>query len=570
MTTLVHRARAAGAALALTLFLLAGALSPGRAQSCTGSSTINDSTTTGALPQMGRLTQNGVASSCASAKTFPGVADTNQRNAKIYSFVNNNNAPACITVTLNAGSCTGASGLFSAAYAGYNPGNISMNYLADIGASPNPTRSYSFNVPATSDFQVVVYQVNTNQSCASFTLTASGTGCPPVSNMLISEFRFGVDSTAPNADLDEYIELCNNTDAPLTVTTSDGSAGWALVAADGVPRFVVPTGTIIPARGHYLGVNSGGYSLAAYPAGNGTTATGDATYTLDIPITSGVALFNTANPATFDLAHRLDAIGFSNVPFLYRENGLTTRPVSSGGTSYFHVRRMSTGLPQDTGDNQNDFALVSLVPDFSAVLGAPGPENLSSPIQRNAQLKASYIDPASPASCTDAALACARVRDTTPNPANFSTFGTLSLRRRFTNNTLQPVTRLRFRVVDITTLIGGTGVPAGTADLRVLNSSDITVTKAGGGTLSVTGLTREEPPTQFQGGGLNTSLSVGTITLAQPLLPGNTIDIQFLLGVQQTGTYRFFVNVEALTAPPIVTAPQKSPRKLLAPAQLRP
>lgn len=564
MPSIASFARADVAAFVVTLFLLAGAMSPVSAQTCTGSSTINDSTVSGAAPQMGRLTQNGIASSCASAKPFPGIADTNIRNAKIYSFVNNTNATACITVTLNAGSCVGATALFSAAYTSYNPTDISQNYLGDIGASPNPTRSYSFNVAANSDFQVVVYNVNTGQTCSGFTLTVSGFGCPPVSNMLISEFRFGIDSTAPNANLDEYIELYNNTDAPLVVATTDGSEGWALVAADGVTRFVVPNGTIIPARGHFLGVNSIGYSLANY-GGTGAAA-GDATYTTDIPLVSGggIALFSTANPANFTLANRLDAVGFVNVPFLYRENGLTTFPVSSSGTSYFQVRSMTTGLPQDSGDNENDFVLVTEGSDFGAILGAPGPENLSNPIQRNAQIKASYIDPASPASCTNPTLACGRVRDTTPNPGNFSTFGTLSIRRRFTNNTGAPVTRLRFRVVDITTSIGGTGVPAGTADLRVLSSSNITVTTAGGGTLNVQGLTREEPPVQFNGGGLNTSLLAGIINLALPLAPGNSIDVHFLLGVQQTGFFRFFVNVEALTMliPPNL---QRQPLKVLMP-----
>ena len=548
------------AALAI-IFCLIFMQASTRAQTCTGSTTINDSTTSGAFQQVGRLTQNGVASSCASAKAFPGVADTNLRNARSYSFVNNTNATACITVTLDAGSCAGATALFSAAYAGYNPSDISMNYLGDIGASPSPSRSYSFNVAANSEFQVVVYQVNTNQTCPAFTLTVAGFGCPPVSNMLISEFRFGVDSPAPNANLDEYIELYNNTDAPLVVATTDGSSGWALVAADGVTRFVVPVGTIIPARGHYLGVNSLGYSLANY-GGTGAAA-GDVTYTTDIPLVSGggVALFNTSNPANFTLANRLDAVGFLNVPSLYRENGLTTFPVSSNGTNYFQVRSMATGFPRDTGDNEADFILTSQTPDFGTPLGAPGPENLASPIQRNLQIKASYIDPGSPASCTDPTLACARVRDNTPNPGNLSTFGTISFRRRFTNNTGQFVTRLRFRVVDITTLIGGTGVPAGTADLRVISSSTSSVILSGGGMSTVQGLTREEPPVQPNGGGLNTSLSAATVTLATPLAPGASIDVNLLLGVQQTGTFRFFVNVEALTfvAPP--PRPQRLPKR---------
>jgi hypothetical protein len=60
---------------------------------------------------------------------------------------------------------------------------------------------------------------------------------------------------------------------------------------------------------------------------------------------------------------------------------------------------------------------------------------------------------------------------------------------------------------------------------------------------TVNGLTLEQPP-QPNGGGLNS-----TLTVALPgggLAPGNSIDVQFLLGVQEQGTFKFFVNVEAL------------------------
>jgi len=41
-------------------------------------------------------------------------------------------------------------------------------------------------------------------------------------------------------------------------------------------------------------------------------------------------------------------------------------------------------------------------------------------------------------------------------------------------------------------------------------------------------------------------MSAGTITLATPLANGASINLQFLLGVQQTGSFKFFINVEAL------------------------
>ena len=85
-------------------------------------------------------------------------------------------------------------------------------------------------------------------------------------------------------------------------------------------------------RGHYLCTNSGGYSLASYPAGNGTTATGDATYTTDIPDNAGIAIFNNdTGGGSYSLANRLDAVGStSEANTLYKEGSghLTLMPSS--------------------------------------------------------------------------------------------------------------------------------------------------------------------------------------------------------------------------------------------------
>ncbi len=184
-----------------------------------------------------------------------------------------------------------------------------------------------------------------------------------------------------------------------------------------------------------------------------------------------------------------------------------------------------TGVPKDTEDNAADFTV-----------GAPGPENITSPINRNAQIKASLLDPLVPSTS-----APNRVRDPTPDQANFAPFGTLAIRRTFTNQTGAPVTRLRFRIVDITTFPSDPG----TADVRGRSSPQITIPTSQGNKL-VQGLTVEFPGVDLNAVN-NSSLSVDTLTLAQPLAPGASVNVQFLLNVQQTGVFRFFVNVEALT-----------------------
>ena len=149
-------------------------------------------------------------------------------------------------------------------------------------------------------------------------------------------------------------------------------------------------------------------------------------------------------------------------------------------------------------------------------------------------------------SCVGATVAPNRVRDLTSDPAEINvTFGTLTVRRKFTNNTSANVTRLRFRIVDPTTFPS----PTGTADLRALTSTATVVSissACGGGTTTVQGTTLEQPPLQTSGGGFNSSMSAGTVTLATPIAPGASINVQFRLGVEQTGAFRFFVTVEVL------------------------
>ena len=371
--------------------------------------------------------------------------------------------------------------------------------------------------------------------------------------LIISEFRV----RGPNGLNDEFIEIYNNSGADHTV--AGGGTGYAVAASDGVARCVIPNGTVIPNRGHYLCVNSVGYSLASYPAGNGTTATGDATYTTDIADNAGIAIFNTSVAASFTLANRLDAVGSTTeANTLYKEGtgypALTPfsidysfyRDNCGKGGSITTFGPCTIDTPKDTNNNAADFIFVDTNGTSAGAgqrLGAPGPENLSSPIQRNASFTVNLLDvcvaPASPPN---------RVRDFTSDPPNNSTFGTLDIRRTVINNTGGNVTRLRFRVIDVTTF----PAPSGIADLRPRTSTAVVVTvdrpPCGSGTSNVTvqGTALEQPPSQPNGGGFNSSMSAGTVTLATPIANGASVDVRFLLGIQQTGSFKFFVNVEAL------------------------
>jgi hypothetical protein len=408
-------------------------------------------------------------------------------------------------------------------------------------------------------------------------LAVTNTGA--AGGLIISEFRL----RGPAGPQDEYVEIYNASGSPVTVQAGDGSLGYGLFASDGTLRFYLPNGTLIPARGHYLGVNTGGYSLSSYPAGTSTTATGDATYTTDIADNAGIALFNTTDQTHLFTATRFDAAG-SNVEgsSLFKEGG-GYPAVTAAGLEYAFVRDMcgkggSTaaggpcpvdGLPKDTNNNAADFIFVDTTGTdigAGARIGAPGPENSHSPVQRNDTMTFSLLDPA-------ASLASPpnRVRNPTPDTpsAALGPFGTLSIRRTVTNNTGQAVTRLRFRIIDIST----SPAPLGTADLRAVTSgtTPMTVTITGPNTAcpsnncTVQQTTLETPPTQSAGGGFNSTLSVSavgpgpaagpstsdvSVALGTPIPPGGSVNVQFLLGVRQTGIFRIFVNVEAETAAP--------------------
>ncbi|HEY0430985.1 MAG TPA: pre-peptidase C-terminal domain-containing protein [Pyrinomonadaceae bacterium] len=368
------------------------------------------------------------------------------------------------------------------------------------------------------------------------------------SPLIISEFRV----RGPSGANDEFVEVYNNSDTSTTVASQVGS-GFAVAASDATVRCTIPNGTVIPGRGHYLCTNSLAYSLGGY-------ATGDATYTTDIPDNAGVALFNNNVPANFILANRLDAVGStSEANTLYKE-GTGYPALTPFSIDYAFVRDacgqqgsitnltpcpLTTGVA-DTGNNAVDFYFVDTNGTSAGAgqrLGSPGPENLASPIQRNASFQVGLPD-----ICVAGSLPPNQIRDLTSVPAQNSTFGTIELRRTVVNNTGANVTRLRFRVTQQTTF----PAPSGTADLRTRTTADTTDNfsnqPCGTGTsvITVLGTTLEQPPSQPNGGAFNGTFSVGTVTLGTPIPPGNQVIVRFLWGVQQTGKFRVGMNIEVL------------------------
>jgi hypothetical protein len=364
----------------------------------------------------------------------------------------------------------------------------------------------------------------------------AGKTTAPAPNILISEFRF----RGAGGATDEFVELYNNSDAPVTVCATDGSGGWALVASDDFTRFTIPNGTVIPARGHYL-ATAGGYGLGAYAAA-------DNTYTTEVADNAGVALFNTRNPLGFTSSNRFDAVGFNTLTNPLYSEGTGLSPIGAINGEYSFVRRFAGAYPQDTNNNAADLVFISTTGDFfdggvASMLGGAGPENLLSPLLRNGPIDVALLDPA-----ISSATSPNRTRyqcDATPdcNPAS-APLGTLMVRRKVTNNTGVTLTGLRVRIMDYTTLNSPGYTNTAQADLRAISTGDSNITLTSGSTVLVKGATLEQPPNQPVGGGYNSTLRVPLPPGGLP--PGGTVNVQFALGVQRSGTFRFYIITEAL------------------------
>lgn len=557
------------AQLLIAAFLLFTSANLASAQitfSNTAAITINDSSAppTPATPYPSEIVVNGFASGTVTNVSvtlkgfyhaYPDDVDIllvapNGVNFVLFSDVGGGNSVSNLNITLDDAATTILPDLGPLTSGTFKPTNVvandsfpgpTVNHPGD-DAAPGGSATFAskFNgmnsdlVNGTWKLYVVDDETGDSGSITGgWSISFSGVS-PAPAPLIISELRL----RGPSGDKDEFVEIYNNSDARYTVLAEDSSAGFAVAAADNVIRFIIPNGTEFPPRGHYLGTNTA-YSLSGY-------AFGDIGYSVDIPGNAGVALFNTSNRSNFNLISRLDAVGATSTTLLYKE-GTGYPTITPFSIDYSLARKANVGTCSaatvDTNDNANDFLFVDTnATDAGAGrrLGAPGPQNLASPVNPNSTTTGGFaesrIDPNAAFGASPNTL-----RDITTG--SNATYGKLVIRRKFTNNTGSPITRLRFRVTDITTLPAA----AGQTDLRALSSADITaLTISGGATVRVSGTTLEQPPNQPLGGGFNSSFSVNGISAVAPLAPGASVNVQFVYGIEQQGSFSIAQNIESL------------------------
>ena len=117
---------------------------------------------------------------CNNVRTCPGLLTAvGARPFDAYSFTNVGTTSACVTVQVDAQACLANNFLVVVAYLGpYDPANQCTNYLADIGGSPNPTGVFSFNVPASATFTLVVTAANPSPTVCATPYKVTVVGLP--------------------------------------------------------------------------------------------------------------------------------------------------------------------------------------------------------------------------------------------------------------------------------------------------------------------------------------------------------------------------------------------------------
>ena len=374
--------------------------------------------------------------------------------------------------------------------------------------------------------------------------------------VLISELRTG----GPGGASDSFVELANVSSQPIEL------GGWSLriEAAGGAFSVQIPAGVSLPAHGHFL-LAGRQYSLAKTVA---------ADLEIERAFSGGVQLRDAKNQL-------VDAVGPRRADAAFREgDGLddiafAEKATAAGSAQFSCVRRFETSGLRDSNDNARDFVVVSVngkVGASVARLGAPGPENLSSPplnfdnTPLLAKTNTKNGEKANPEKTNLNGETVAppvnvfhrpTLRDREATGAGKGV-GTMTLRCRLVNITDRPITRLNFRIDGISNVPTAALVDQNSAliaDVRMLprpknEEKDAGATNAGATNLN-TSLKNEpklweasldEPPAQPLGGGFNSSVSVQLPK--DGLAPGAAGDVDFVLGVERSGRYRVVLDSE--------------------------
>lgn len=213
--------------------------------------------------QTGRLNRFTPQSECGVAEAFPGLAaTTGVRNVDTYTFPSVT-AARCLGITLQDLTGTTAK-LFTAAYAGPYPANLTTGWLGDSGSSPpggGAALAYSVAVPASVAPVIAVHEVNPGGAPNNaYRLTVSGL------NSCLFNFASvippGSAAATETGDGDAFIEPCESGALAIQVANRGGVPATAVT---GTITSTTPGITITGGTMAYPDIPQGGSATNAMP-----------------------------------------------------------------------------------------------------------------------------------------------------------------------------------------------------------------------------------------------------------------------------------------------------------------
>ncbi len=220
-------------------------------QTVTGALAAGDATIAG-----GRLFRDGVPSTCAVPKAYPGTSGAGPFYYDTYNFTNTTGSSQCVSVTYTA---TGTGNAFVTAYSGsFNSASLGTNYIADGGSSSvgpaGAAVTFSFTLANGATVVLVVNEATTSEACTGYSVSVTGlpvigcTGTP-------STFTYTVNPT-PVVNPVSNQNVCKGAStSPITFgsnvagttfswTNSNPAIGLAASGTGNIPSFVgTNTGT---------------------------------------------------------------------------------------------------------------------------------------------------------------------------------------------------------------------------------------------------------------------------------------------------------------------------------------
>ena len=261
---------------------------------------------------------------------------------------------ASVTITNTSGSTVTLNTPFTITGADASQFTVAAPGATTLAAGASTTASLTF-LPTTAGGKNASLNItSTGGGLAAVPLTGTGAAPGGGGGVVISEIRF----RGPAGGNDEFVELYNNSDNAVSI------AGWKLMGSSNTAptgvRATVPANVTLPARTHYLFVNTAA-------SGYSGTVPGNLAYTTGVSDNGGIALTDASN-------NIIDQVGIATTGTAYREGTpIATQLTTNVDRGY---ERKPGGLSvtlQDTNDNSADFQLTTPSNPQNVVLVAAPP-----------------------------------------------------------------------------------------------------------------------------------------------------------------------------------------------------